>query len=119
MSFLVPVSMAVARPFGPGHGRGPWLAILVVGLFILFVLFLVVLAIGVSSRRRIWHGGPPLASPLAGGPQAMAQEPAPVGPATRGLGSAEAELARRFALGEIDEQEYEQRLGTLRRLSGG
>ncbi len=30
--------------------------------------------------------------------------------------SAEADLARRFAAGDIDEKEYEQRIATLRRL---
>ncbi len=119
MSFLVPVAMAGARPLGPGYGRAPWLAIFLVGLFVLFVLFLVFLAIAVAGRRRMWHGGHPMAGPPSGGPQAMALPPVPVGAAMTGLGSAEAELARRFALGEIDEPEYEQRLGTLRRLSAG
>ena len=64
--------------------------------FFFFALFLF-LVFGVLGRRRGW-GGPPHRDPVQ---------------------SAEADLARRFAAGEIDEKEYEQRIGTLRRLGRG
>ena len=56
-----------------------------------FILFLV---FGVFGRRRGW--GPPQHRDA--------------------VQSAEADLARRFAAGDIDEKEYEQRINTLRRL---
>ena len=59
-------------------------------------LLLFFLLLGAFGRRRMWGGWG--------------------GPYRSGVESAEADLARRFAAGDIDEKEYEQRVATLRRL---
>ena len=78
---------------GSGYGWFPFFPFIpFFGFF--FFGFLLFLVFGVFGRRRGW-GGPPHRDPVQ---------------------SAEADLARRFAAGDIDEKEYEQRISTLRRL---
>jgi putative membrane protein len=92
-------TLAQTLPTHPGPwngGYGWWFPFFPLFGFFLFALFLF-LVFGVFARRRMW-GGPPHRDPVH---------------------TAEADLARRFAAGEIDEKEYEQRVATLRRLAGG
>ena len=83
-------------PWHDGYGWYPFFPFVpIFGFFFFaFVLFLV---FGVFGRRRGW--GPP--------------------PHRDAVQSAEGDLARRFAAGDIDEKEYEQRVSTLRRLGRG
>jgi len=80
-------------PWNGGYGWFPFFPFF--GFF--FVAFFLFLVFGVFGRRRGW-GGPPHRDPVQ---------------------TAEGDLARRFAAGEIDEKEYEQRISTLRRLGRG
>jgi putative membrane protein len=85
------VALALAAP-AHWAGPGPWWPIFPI-LWFLFVLGCVV-TFGMFGRRR-WHYVHRYAGRRAG----------------------EARLAERYAGGEIDEQEYERRLSTLRRMS--
>jgi putative membrane protein len=79
--------------YGNGMGAGGWV---LMSLFGIAVLILLVLAVVAAARPLAW-------------PQ---QPPSPVGaPRTA---DAERVLADRFARGDIDAEEYEQRLRTLR-----
>jgi putative membrane protein len=78
--------------YADGHGWYPFFPF--VGFFFFLLLFFLLL--GAFGRRRMWGGWG--------------------GPYRSGVESAEADLARRFAAGDIDETEYEQRVATLRRL---
>ena len=80
---------------GPYHDGYGWFPFFPLFGFFFFVLFLF-LVFGIFGRRRMW--GPPHRDAVQ---------------------SAEADLARRFAAGDIDEKEYEQRVATLRRLGRG
>jgi putative membrane protein len=88
-------STFASDPNAPWHGSwngpGPWWPIFPF-LWLLFVIALVA-TFGFLGRRRF------------GRMQAR-----------MGQRAGEARLAERYAAGEIDEQEYERRLGTLRRL---
>jgi putative membrane protein len=75
-----------------GHGPGPW--ILLMPLFWGFAVAAVVLVLRRTRHAFGRHGGPG-------------------GPGGRGPGSAADMLARRFAQGEIDEDEYWSRLSVL------
>ena len=109
-------------PWGYGHGWFPFFPIFGL-LFVVLVLFLVLGALG---RRRMWRGGPwvgPYAHGPWGGqpgvqPGAMPGAQTAASPESARL-AAEADLARRFAAGEIDDEEYERRVSTLRRLGAG
>jgi putative membrane protein len=76
---------------GPWNGPGPWWPLF--PFLWLLLLITVVATFGVLGRRRF------------GRLQAQA-----------GQRAGEARLAERYAAGEMDEQEYERRLATLRRL---
>ncbi|WP_411126639.1 SHOCT domain-containing protein [Streptomyces sp. x-19] len=89
-----------------GGGPGPWI------LFVPLVWAAVVAGVVTLLRRTVWrHGGPgrsfrgpwPGARPAAGG-----DAPTPI-----------AVLGRRFAAGEIDEEEYWRRLSVLEEHFGG
>ncbi len=80
-------------PWNGGYGWFPFFPF--VGFF--FVGFFLFLVFGVFGRRRGW-GGPPHLDAVQ---------------------SAEADLARRFASGDIDEKEHEQRISTPRPLGRG
>ena len=80
-------------PWNGGYGWYPFFPFVpIFGFF--FFAFILFLVFGVFGRRRGW--GPPQYRDA--------------------VHSAESDLARRFAAGEIDEKEYEQRISTLRRL---
>jgi len=81
-------------PWGYGYHPGWFPFFPLAGFFVVALVLFVVL--GAFGRRRMWR----------------VHE-------HQGLRSAEADLARRFAAGEIDEQEYEHRVATLRRLRDG
>ena len=81
-------------PWNGGYGWFPFFPFF--GFF--FFLFFLFLVFGIFGRRR-WVGR-------------RRRTATPVQ-------SAESDLARRFAAGEIDEKEYEQRISTLRRLGRG
>jgi putative membrane protein len=78
-----------------GHGPGPW--ILLMPLLWAFAVAAVVLVLRRTRHAFCRHGG-------HGGPG---------GSGGRGPGSAAEMLARRFAQGEIDEDEYWSRLSVL------
>ncbi len=77
--------------YGP-YGSGDWVALIVMAVFMVIFLVLVVWGIVALSGpgRGPWRG--------QGDPQAPEQI-----------------LARRLAMGEIDEEEYQRRLAALRR----
>jgi putative membrane protein len=83
--------MQTLAHFGDGDGPGPWI--------LLFpVIWALVIGGGIALlRRTVWHGRP-------GGP---GRRP------TVGNDSPLAVLGRRFASGEIDEDEYWRRLSVL------
>jgi putative membrane protein len=93
MTTVTTLAQSLSEHPGPWNGGYGWFPFFPFFGFIFFALFLFLL-FGVFGRRRGW--GPP-------SPRDAVQ-------------SAESDLARRFAAGEIDEKEYEQRVGTLRRL---
>ena len=96
MSTLTTLAQSLPTHPGPWNGGYGWFPIFpLFGFF--FVALLLFLVFGVLARRRMWGGPPP-------------------GDAVH---TAEADLARRFAAGDIDEKEYEQRVATLRRLGRG
>ncbi|MGW7101815.1 SHOCT domain-containing protein [Streptomyces sp. NPDC054838] len=77
-------------------GPGPWI------LFFPLIWAAVVLTVVTVLRRTVWWGRPwAAARPGSGGPGATG-EPGPI-----------AVLGRRFASGEIDEEEYWRRLSVL------
>lgn len=79
-----------------GGGPGPWI------LFVPFVWALVIVGVVTLLRRTVGrHGGP---GRQFRGPQYSARTDAP---------SPVAVLGRRFAAGEIDEEEYWRRLSVL------
>ncbi|MFK8845378.1 SHOCT domain-containing protein [Streptomyces sp. Ac-502] len=88
----------LAHPWA-GGGPGPW--------FLLFPLFWAAVVFGVVAllRRTVWRGRrKPFGGPRGGGGSAPAgrADPSPIDL-----------LARRFASGEIDEDEYWRRLSVL------
>ena len=94
MTSVLSLAQSLTTHPGPWHGGYGWFPFFpFVGFF--FCVLLLFLLFGIFGRRRMW-GGPPYRD---------------------GVHSAEADLARRFAAGEIDENQYEQRVATLRRLS--
>ncbi|MEU3601744.1 SHOCT domain-containing protein [Streptomyces sp. NPDC006798] len=86
--------------FGDGHGPGPWIL-----LFPLIWAAVVVGTVALVRRTGLWRGpsghGPRYAAGR-GGPAAGPAAPSPV-----------ELLGRRFAAGEIDEDEYWRRLSVL------
>ncbi|OKH98137.1 hypothetical protein A6A06_28385 [Streptomyces sp. CB02923] len=88
----------LAHPWTDG-GPGPW--------FLLFPLFWTAVVFGVITvlRRAVWRGHGPR-RPFGGfrdaGPAVAGGDPSPIDL-----------LARRFATGEIDEDEYWRRLSVL------
>jgi putative membrane protein len=89
LSTLMTSLPAHPGPWNGGYGWNPFFPF----FGFLFFLLVVLLVVGTLGRRRAWGG-----------------------PHRYSVDSAEADLARRFAAGDIDEKEYEQRLSTLRRL---
>lgn len=100
MTTVTSLAQSLPAHPGPWNGGYGWFPFFPFFGFFFFLLFLF-LVLGALGRRR-WGGGgwggPPHRDPVQ---------------------SAEADLARRFAAGDIDEKEYEQRVGTLRRLGRG
>ncbi|MBM4796623.1 SHOCT domain-containing protein [Streptomyces sioyaensis] len=85
----------LAAPWA-GGGPGPWI------LFVPVLWAMVVFGVVTLLRRTVWrHGGP---RGHLRGPQFSARTDAP---------SPIAVLGRRFAAGEIDEEEYWRRLSVL------
>ncbi|MFD9792857.1 SHOCT domain-containing protein [Streptomyces sp. NPDC059070] len=87
-------------------GPGPWI------LFVPVIWAAVVLTVVTLLRRTVWRGrrgpwGPPLADRFAGARPALGER-SPI-----------AVLGRRFAAGEIDEEEYWRRLSVLDEEFGG
>ena len=91
--------------YGPFVGGWPWVGLAGTLLFWLAVIVLIVLLVRYLSRggrqmpgpgHRTWHAPPPPPYPPPGVP------------------TPEHILAERFARGEIDEEEFRQRLTTLR-----
>ncbi|MFF7414040.1 SHOCT domain-containing protein [Streptomyces lydicus] len=92
---------ALADPWS-GGGPGPWI------LFVPAFWALAIFGVVTLLRRTVWrHGGP--GRPFRG-PQATARLDAP---------SPVAVLGRRFAAGEIDEEEYWRRMSVLEEHFGG
>lgn len=91
----------LAHPWQDG-GPGPWI------LLMPLVWALVITGVIVLLRRTVWRGRGP-------GPWSAAGRP----PAGYGENSPVAVLGRRFAAGEIDEDEYARRLSVLNEESGG
>ncbi|MEU7176802.1 SHOCT domain-containing protein [Streptomyces celluloflavus] len=90
--------MFVLAHYWSGGGPGPW--ILFVPVFWVLVILCLVVLLVILARRAAWrHGGP--GRPF-GGPWHGADANSPI-----------AELGRRFAAGEIDEEEYRRRLAVL------
>lgn len=89
-TLVSPLSTVLAHPYG-GHehwgGPGPWWPIIPIVWLLIVVTFVAVMA---HFGRRRWM--------------------------SHMTGAGQARLAERYAAGEIDEQEYERRLATLRRL---
>ncbi|WP_353946949.1 SHOCT domain-containing protein [Streptomyces sp. HUAS MG91] len=83
--------MQTLAQFGPGGGPGPWI--------LLFPLVWAAVAVGVITllRRTAWRGR---RGPWRPGPAVDERSPIAV-------------LGRRFAAGEIDEDEYWRRLSVL------
>ncbi|ARF54237.1 SHOCT domain-containing protein [Streptomyces gilvosporeus] len=85
----------LAHPWTAG-GPGPWI------LFVPVLWALAVVGVVTLLRRTVWrHGGP---GRRFGGPRPTARTDAPTPLAV---------LGRRFAAGEIDEEEYWRRLSVL------
>ncbi|GAA1985255.1 SHOCT domain-containing protein [Kitasatospora viridis] len=92
-----------------GWGPGFWLFAVGLGLLVVLLVVLIVLAL----RSRAGHGAHPLAAPGGGswgGPAPTARPPGQ---------EAERILAERYARGELDDEEYQRRLRTLREPPGG
>ncbi|MFI9257822.1 SHOCT domain-containing protein [Streptomyces sioyaensis] len=85
----------LAAPWA-GGGPGPWI------LFVPVIWVMVIVGVVILLRRTVWRRGGPR-GPLRG-PQLSARtvDPSPI-----------AVLGRRFAAGEIDEEEYWRRLSVL------
>ncbi|MFE3093875.1 SHOCT domain-containing protein [Streptomyces sp. NPDC059248] len=87
--------------FGDGHGPGPWIL-----LAPLIWAAVVVGAVTLVRRTGLWRGpyayGPRYATGRGGVPAVGPPAPSPV-----------ELLGRRFAAGEIDEEEYWRRLSVL------
>ena len=92
IAMTLPAALTSAADDGTWHGPGPWWPIFPI-LWLVVVLSAIAL-FGWFGRRRWRQMG-----------------------AESGRRAGEARLAERFASGEIDEREYEQRLATLQRLS--
>jgi putative membrane protein len=95
MTSVTSLAQSLTTHPGPYHDGYGWFPFFPLFGFFFFLLFLF-LVFGIFGRRRMW--GPPHRDAVQ---------------------SAEADLARRFAAGDIDEKEYEQRVATLRRLGRG
>jgi putative membrane protein len=80
-------------------GPGPWI------LLVPLLWAAVVIGVGTLLRRTVWRGRPGPRRP-SGGPRA-AGDPRPSGDSPLAV------LGRRFASGEIDEDEYWRRLSVL------
>lgn len=89
---------------GTGHGMWPWG--IMMGLFWLLVVGIVIFLVVYLARQ--WGEGPPQ---TAGGPPGGGEPPEPRRESPREI------LDRRYAAGEIDREEYEQRKADLE--SGG
>ncbi|MFD8565415.1 SHOCT domain-containing protein [Streptomyces sp. NPDC059639] len=83
--------METLAQFGPGGGPGPWI------LFVPLVWAAVAIGVGTLLRRTVWRGR---RGPWRPGPAVDERSPITV-------------LGRRFAAGEIDEDEYWRRLSVL------
>ncbi|MBH5333867.1 SHOCT domain-containing protein [Streptomyces pactum] len=90
---MTPLAQALAGPGGPG----PWI------LLVPLVWALVVAGAVLVLRRTAWRGRPPWHGPRDGA--GHGPSPATV-------------LGRRFAAGQIDEDEYRRRLAVLDERSG-
>ncbi|MEB8342334.1 SHOCT domain-containing protein [Streptomyces endophyticus] len=89
--------MQTLADFGPGNGPGPWI------LFFPLIWAAVIVGVVTLLRRTVWRGrrGPwRPGGPRPGGPRFDENSPIAV-------------LGRRFAAGEIDEDEYWRRLTVL------
>lgn len=84
--------MQTLAEFGPGNGPGPWI------LFFPLIWAAVVVGVVTLLRRTVWRGRRGPWRP--GGPRPDENSPIAV-------------LGRRFAAGEIDEDEYWRRLTVL------
>ncbi|MEU5011432.1 SHOCT domain-containing protein [Streptomyces sp. NPDC021749] len=95
----------LAHPWS-GGGPGPWI------LFVPFLWALAVFGVVTLLRRTIWrHGGPGLR--FGGGLRSTARTARTAGPSGADVPTPIAVLGRRFAAGEIDEEEYWRRLSVL------
>ncbi|MET8472366.1 SHOCT domain-containing protein [Streptomyces sp. NPDC006422] len=83
--------MQTLAAFGPGEGPGPWI------LFFPLIWAAVVVGVITLLRRTVWRGR---RGPWRPGPRVDEHSPIAV-------------LGRRFAAGEIDEDEYWRRLTVL------
>lgn len=83
---------ALAQTLAGPDGPGPWI------FLVPLVWGLVVVGVVLLLRRTVWGGRPPWSGPHDGG--GRGPSPATV-------------LGRRFAAGEIDEDEYRRRLAVL------
>jgi putative membrane protein len=97
MTTVTSLAQSLSAHPGPWNGGYGWFPFFPFFGFFFFLLFLF-FVFGIFGRRRMMWGGPPHRDPVQ---------------------SAESDLARRFAAGDIDEKEYEQRISTLRRLGRG
>ncbi|WP_306319680.1 MULTISPECIES: SHOCT domain-containing protein [unclassified Streptomyces] len=88
--------MQTLAEFGPGNGPGPWI--------LLFPLIWAAVIVGVVTllRRTVWRGRRGPWRPGFGPGRPGVDENSPI-----------AVLGRRFAAGEIDEDEYWRRLTVL------
>jgi putative membrane protein len=84
--------------FGDGHGPGPWIL-----LFPLIWAAVAVFGLALLRRAGLPRGRRGVLPPREGGP----------GAGLPGAGSPITLLGRRFAAGEIDEEEYWRRLSVL------
>src|SRR4029079_12161220 len=97
MTTVTTLAQSLSAHPGPWNGGYGWFPFFPFFGFFFFLFFLLIV-FGIFCRRRVlWGGAPP----------------------RRRVQAAESDLARRFAAGEIDEKEYEQRISTLRRLGRG
>ncbi|WP_030798479.1 membrane protein [Streptomyces sp. NRRL S-337] len=95
----------LAQPWS-GGGPGPWI------LFVPFLWALAVFGLVTLLRRTVWRHGAP-GPRFAGGPRSAARTGRTAGPSGADVPSPIAVLGRRFAAGEIDEEECWRRLSVL------
>ncbi|MFJ9173434.1 SHOCT domain-containing protein [Streptomyces sp. NPDC102360] len=88
--------MQTLAEFGPGNGPGPWI------LFFPLIWAAVIVGVVTLLRRTVWRGRRGPWGPGPGAPRPRLDENSPI-----------AVLGRRFAAGEIDEDEYWRRLTVL------